>query len=257
MARAEPVFAEYDFLFREAAVRVAERVADVRREFPQALIVGDRQALLAAALQEGGKVGEMSVAAVEGDIEQVAGDVLVPLAVTALGLQWVNDLPGVLAQLSARLKPDGLLVGCLLGGETLHELRQVLMQAEQEVSGGASLRVCPMVEVRSLGGLLQRAGLAMPMADVERVTVTYAHIVQLMHDLRFMGMSNMMTSPPRPLTRALIARAQEIYEERFTQDGKLRATFDLVMFTGWKPDASQPKPAKRDSGQVNLRDALS
>jgi len=252
--RAKPHVQDYDFLFQEAATRVIERVEDIKRRFDDALVVGDIAGMLQRHLDASDKLEQTIPATIEGEHEALMAPkgATYPMVAGFLDLQWINDLPGILAQMAARLQPDGVLIGAILGGETLLELRQSLMQAEEEVTGGISARIAPMVEVRAMGSLLQRAGLAMPMTDTERITVTYDHILKLMHDLRGMGMSNAMVSQPPALTRAILARAQEIYAGEFSMDGRLQATFDLIMFTGWKPDASQPQPAKRGSGQVSL-----
>jgi NADH dehydrogenase [ubiquinone] 1 alpha subcomplex assembly factor 5 len=258
-ARAKARFAEYDFLHQAIAERVIERVEDIRRNFNRVLLVGDGQGVMRQQLLASDKVEKVVEATIEG-----AQEALTPeqggsfdMVVGFLDLQWINDLPGVLAQMAGQLPPDGVVLGAVLGGETLLELRQSLMQAEEELSGRVSARIAPMVEVRAMGGLLQRAGLAMPMTDTERITVTYENILKLMHDLRGMGMSNAMASQPPPLTRTLLERTEAHYREEFSDDGRLQVTFDAVMFTGWKPDASQPQPAKRGSGQVSLGELFS
>jgi SAM-dependent methyltransferase len=180
------------------------------------------------------------------------------LIVSALALQWVNDLPGTLLQIRRALKPDGLFLGVVAGGDTLTELRQSLAAAESEIEGGLSPRVAPFVEVRAMGTLLQRAGFALPVTDVDRVTVRYEHLGALLRDLRAMGATNALSERRgKPLRRATIARTAEIYAERFTDpDGRLRATFDLLWVSGWAPHASQQKPLKPGSAKMRLADAL-
>jgi hypothetical protein len=177
-----------------------------------------------------------------------------------LALQYVNDLPGVLLRVQRLLRPDGLFVGVILGGATLTELRQVMLQAEAEVRGGASPRVMPFVDVRDAGGLLQRAGFALPVTDVETLTVTYRSAIDLMRELKAMGATNVLRERSRvPMTRGLLMRAAEIYAERFPADdgaGRVRATFEFVTLTGWRPDASQQQPLKPGSAQVSLADVL-
>lgn len=180
------------------------------------------------------------------------------LAVSLLALHAVNDLPGALIQLRRALRPDGLFVGCLLGGATLTELRQSFGEAESEMEGGISPRVAPFAAVREAGALLQRAGFALPVADTETLTVRYADPFGLMRDLRAMGMTNALTERRRtPLRRGTLLRAAEIYADRFSDpDGRVRATFEVLWLSGWAPDASQQKPLRPGSAQTRLADAL-
>jgi SAM-dependent methyltransferase len=180
------------------------------------------------------------------------------LVFSVLALQWVNDLPGTLVQIRRVLKPDGLLLAVIAGGETLGELRQSLAAAEAETDAGASPRVSPFVDVRTLGSLLQRAGLALPVTDIDRLTVRYASLAGLFRDLRAMGATNALIERRRaPLRRATLARANEIYAERFADaDGHLRATFDLLWMSAWAPAASQPQPLKPGSAKTRLAEAL-
>jgi SAM-dependent methyltransferase len=180
------------------------------------------------------------------------------LAVSLLALQHVNDLPGALAQLRRVLKADGLFIGCLLGGRTLTELRQAFGQAEVEIEGGISPRVAPFAEVREMGSLLQRAGFALPVTDVDTITVRYADPFALMRDLRAMGLTNVLTERRRtPLRRDTLMRMAAIYAERFADpDGRLRATFEVLWLSGWAPHESQQKPLKPGSAKSRLADAL-
>ncbi len=180
------------------------------------------------------------------------------LAVSLLALHAVNDLPGTLIQLRRALRPDGLFVGCLLGGATLTELRQSFAQAESEVEGGVSPRVAPFAAVREAGGLLQRAGFALPVADTDTLTVRYADPFGLMRDLRAMGMTNVLTERRRtPLRRATLLRTAEIYAERFADpDGRVRATFEVLWLSGWVPHETQQKPLRPGTAKTRLADAL-
>jgi SAM-dependent methyltransferase len=180
------------------------------------------------------------------------------LAVSLLALQAVNDLPGTLIQLRRALRPDGLFVGCLLGGATLTELRQSFGQAESEIEGGISPRVAPFAAVREAGALLQRAGFALPVADTDTLTVRYADPFGLMRDLRAMGMTNVLTERRRtPLRRATLLRAAEIYAARFSDpDGRVRATFEVLWLSGWVPHESQQKPLRPGTAKTRLADAL-
>jgi SAM-dependent methyltransferase len=175
-----------------------------------------------------------------------------------LSLHTVNDLPGALIQMRRALKPDGLLIAVLLGGDTLHELRTAFAEAETEVEGGVSPRVAPFADVRALGGLLQRAGFALPVADSDLVTLTYATPFRLLQDLRGAGCSNALTERRRsPLRRATLARMAEIYAERFpAAGGGIAATMELVTLTGWAPHESQQKPLAPGSARTPLADAL-
>jgi SAM-dependent methyltransferase len=196
------------------------------------------------------------------DVEQFEALRLPPqsldLAVSALAFQFVNDLPGVLAQIRRALKPDGLLLAAMLGGDTLTELRQSFAAAEAECEGGVSPRVAPFADLRDIGGLLQRAGLALPVTDVDRVVVRYDSAFALMADLRRMGATNFLIERRRTLTRrATLLRMAQIYAERFADaDGRIRATFDIVWLSGWAPHESQQKPLKPGSAKASLEAAV-
>jgi len=180
------------------------------------------------------------------------------LVVSLLALQFVNDLPGTLIQIRRALKPDGLFMAALIGGETLTELRQAFAAAESEIEGGASPRVAPFADLRDLGALLQRAGFALPVTDVERLCVRYDSVFALMHDLRRMAATNALVERRRaPLRRATLRRMAEIYAARFADpDGRLRATFEIVWLSGWAPHPSQQQPLRPGSAQTRLADAL-
>jgi SAM-dependent methyltransferase len=225
------------FLRREVREGIEERLLAVQRRFTAPLD-------LDTALDAEERLGRAEASA--------------DLITSVLTLHAVNDLPGVLAQTRRTLKPDGLFLAALFGGETLTELRQSLAAAEIEVLGGVSPRVAPFADVRDLGGLLQRAGFALPVADVERTVVRYRDPLQLFADLRAMGETNALTERSRkPMRRAMLAKAIEHYAEHFAgPDGKLRATFDVVYLTGWAPHESQQKPLKPGSATARLADAL-
>ena len=270
--RAAPGLAAVDFLIREVGARLAERLADVRRRFPLALELGCHTGQLAAALGAGAPIGRL----IQTDLARamvrrapglcvVADEELLPfgagrfdLVLSCLSLHWVNDLPGTLAQIGHALKPDGLFLTALPGGATLPELREALLRAELELDGGASLRVSPFVDLRDAGALLQRAGFALPIVDLETIAVTYDHPLKLLQELRAMGeASALVDRPRRPLRRATLQRACEIYRERFGDArGRVPATFQILMLSGWKPDPAQPQALRRGSGQVNLAQAL-
>jgi SAM-dependent methyltransferase len=265
--------AQADFLLVRAARDLSERLAVVKRRFAVAADFGSPGPHGAHELAAGGQVDcvirvaptEASLGAggflpAVGDLERLpAGDGRLDLAVSLLALQTVNDLPGALIQMRRALKADGLLIAAMIGGDTLTELRLSLTIAESEVLGGASPRVAPFVDVRALGGLAQRAGLALPVVDLDRAIVRYADMFALLADLRAMGSANALDARSRkPLPRAALARAAMIYAERFADpDGRLRATFDIVWLSGWAPHESQPKPLQPGSATTRLADALS
>src|SRR5712671_2627337 len=180
------------------------------------------------------------------------------LVVSGLSLQAVNDLPGVLVQVRRALKPDGLFLAALLGADTLAELRQSFAMAESELDGGVSPRVAPFPDLRDIGALLQRAGFALPVTDVDRITVRYATPLGLLHDLRRMGAANPLVERRRvPLRRATLMRAMEVYAARFADpDGRVRASFDIMWLSGWSPHESQQKPLRPGSAKQRLADAL-
>ncbi|TFZ55499.1 methyltransferase domain-containing protein [Methylorubrum sp. Q1] len=256
------------FLLERVAEDLEDRLAAVTRPFPLGLDLGTPLPLVAERLLQSGRVERMiRLAPVSGPGSSVVGDPeLLPfggnagfdLAVSALALQHVNDLPGALLQLRRALKPDGLFLAGLLGGATLTELRQAFLQAESETEGGASPRVAPFAELRDLGGLLQRAGFALPVVDADTITVRYGDPFSLMRDLRAMGLTNALHDRRRaPLRRATLMRAAAIYAERFSDpDGRLRATFEILWLSGWAPHESQQKPLRPGSAKTRLADAL-
>ena len=179
------------------------------------------------------------------------------LIVSLMTLHWANDLPGALTQIRRALKPDGLFLGTLLGAATLKELRSVLTEAELAERGGAQARVSPFADGYDGAALLQRAGFALPVSDVDRVTVRYPDMFALIRDLRAMGETNQLAGEIRPLTRAIAGRAAALYAERYGgADGKIPATFEIVNLAGWAPHDSQQKPLKRGSASVRLADVL-
>ncbi|WP_173934072.1 methyltransferase domain-containing protein [Chelativorans sp. Marseille-P2723] len=261
-----------DFLMRRTAEELAERLATVERRFKHAATLFCLTAHAADALRESGKAEKLL--RVENDERLLSGPYegiaapyeTVPLAtesldlaVSLLTMQEMNDLPGLLVQIRRALKPDGLFLGAMAGAGTLQELRQSLLEAEMELSGGASPRIIPFVDVRDAGALLQRAGFALPVADIEPVTVRYPTMFELMRDLRAMGATNsLMERSRRPATRSLFLRAAEIYRERFSDpDGRIRASFNIVWMSGWAPHASQQKPLRPGSAKVSLKTVLS
>ncbi|MDE2363307.1 MAG: methyltransferase domain-containing protein [Hyphomicrobiales bacterium] len=255
-----------DFLLRAAVEELAARLSAVQRDFAEALDVGSPSPLLSEAIARPGRRIARIVAdpafgprAAVGDEERLdVAPQSVDLVVSALALQWVNDLPGALVQMRRALRPDGLLLACMIGGGSLAELRAAFTEAEAELEGGASPRVAPFADVRAAGNLLQRAGFALPVADSEAIVVRYDSMFGLTSDLRAMGATNPLFSrAKKPLRRATLMRAAELYAEKFSDpDGRIRATFEFLWLSGWAPHESQQKPAPRGSGQVSLADAL-
>ena len=262
----------HDFLFREAADRLADRLMDVTRTFPTALDLGSRTGLLGEILAGRGGIetliqAELSHAMLRQapGLRVVADAELLPFApgsfdlvISVLDLHWVNDLPGSLAQVNRALKPDGMFLACMLGGETLTELRQSLLLAESELEGGVSPRLSPLIDLPDAAMLLQRTNFALPVVDVETITVTYDNALRLMHDLRGMGEANAVLARRRtPTRRATMLRAAALYQERFGMaDGRIPATFQIVMLTGWHPHQSQQKPLRPGEARTRLAAAL-
>jgi len=251
------------FLFDHAALDLEDRLAVIKRDFRCVLDLGSPLPALPQDFARDGR--SLLRLAPLGDGDVVGDEEALPFAtesfdliVSILSLQAVNDLPGALVQARRALKPDGLFLACLPGGRTLHELRHALATAETEISQGASPRVYPFADVRDMGGLLQRAGFALPVADIEPLTVRYDTMFGLLADLRAMGAANaLIERSRRPLRRAIILRAAEIYAERFSDpDGRVRATFELLFVSGWAPHESQQKPLAPGSAKQNLAEAL-
>jgi SAM-dependent methyltransferase len=243
------------FLLDRVAGDMAERLSAVLRSFDIAADLGTPTDAVRGAI--GGRVG--TIAAVVADEEALPfRDASLDLLVSALALQFVNDLPGTLIQVRRALKPDGLFLAAMIGGESLAELRAAFAEAEAEIEGGVSPRVAPFADLRDLGGLLQRAGFALPVTDVDRLTVRYDSPMALMHDLRRMGAGNALTERRRtPLRRATLRRMLEVYAERYADaDGRIRATFEIVWLSGWAPHESQQKPLAPGSAKTRLADAL-
>lgn len=257
-----------DFLLARAVDEMSDRLAAVLRDFPLALDLGTPTPAAAARLRADARVGSvlrLAPGPEAGGLVLVGDEEALPFApgsfdlvVSLLSLHTVNDLPGSFVQVRRTLKPDGLFLGCLLGGATLTELRQAFAEAETEEEGGASPRVAPFADVRALGSLLQRAGLALPVTDADTVVVRYADPFGLLRDLKAMGLANALVERRRaPLRRTTLLRAARVYGERFADpDGRVRATFELLWFSGWAPHASQQRPLRPGSARTRLADAL-
>ena len=267
--RAATGFAAHDFLFREIGDRLVDRLDDVNRRFPRVLDVGCRTGLLRELLARRPDVEtviglELSarMAAAAGRPVVVGDEELLPFAdgsfdlvLSNLALHWTNDLPGALVQLRRALKPDGLLLAAMLGGETLAALRTALIEAELAETGGVRPRVSPVADLRDAGMLLQRAGFELPVIDGDTLAVSYPDAAALMRDLRGMGETNAVAERSRvPTRRGVLARAAAGYPR--DADGRITAGFQVIFLTGWAPHASQPKPLRPGSATARLADAL-
>lgn len=269
--RAAPRFAQHDFLWREIAERLGERLGYVLRDFDLAAELGARGRDLGPILAAGGRGPEQIKRMIRlsphawthpdiiGDSEALA---LAPgqfdLIVSVMDLHRMNDLPGALWQINRALKPDGLFLGSLFGSETLRELRRALMEAELAVTGGAGPRVAPFLDVRDAGQLMQRAGFALPVVDTETITVDYPDVFALMRDLRGMGETNVLMERRKRFTpRAVFIEAARLYHERCARpDGRVVAQFEIITLTGWRPDMGQQQPLKPGSAKTRLADML-
>jgi SAM-dependent methyltransferase len=257
-----------DFLLARAADDLGDRLALMKREFAVAVDIGTpgthavkalRAATVLRLAPTSASLGRGAFFAAVGDPERLPlGENAFDLAVSLLALHQVDDLPGALIQIRRALKPDGLLIAALPGGDTLSELRECLLVAESEMTGGVSPRVAPLADARALGGLLQRARFALPVVDSDRFTVRYADMFALMQDLRAFGATNALVDRSRKFARReLFARAAAHYAERFADaDGRLRATFEILWLSGWTPHPSQPRPLQPGSAKMRLEDAV-
>ncbi|MBL4801543.1 MAG: methyltransferase domain-containing protein [Emcibacter sp.] len=261
-------FADHDFMVREVADRLYDKYPDINRDFTRIVELGCHGGELSRLLKDKFVIHQdlsrnfttaKDAVRVQGDEE------LLPylpesldLVLSNLSLHWVNDLPGCLAQIKQSLKPDGLFLGALFGGESLTELRQCLLEAEMNIRGGASPRVSPFVDVRDAGSLLQRAGFALPVVDTDRITVTYENAFKLMQELQGMGESNILHKRFKGLTSPrLLTECAKVYQQKFTDHrGRINVTFDIVYMMGWAPHESQQKPLKPGQGKVSLTDVF-
>lgn len=274
--RASSTLHKADFLLHETGHRLVDRLFDVTRDFPVALDLGCHGGQIATGLGEHKKIGTLIQAdtsprmasmarATNARPTIVADEEFLPLAensldlvISNLSLHWVNDLPGALAQIRRAIRPDGLLLATLFGGETLRELRTAFLEAEMETSGGVAPRISPFTDVRDAGNLLTRAGFALPVVDADIITVTYGDMFKLMADLRAMGETNAVIERRKmPTRRETFLRAAEFYHTHFADErGRLKATFQIITMTAWSPHASQQKPLRPGSATTRLADAL-
>ncbi|MFQ6546941.1 class I SAM-dependent methyltransferase [Aestuariibius sp. 2305UL40-4] len=238
------------FLQNRAATEVEERLSEINRAFTALAVITPFPSLWQGRLPDARILAPAATLAL--------GESSADLVIHGLALHTADDPVGQLIQVRRALRPDGLFVGTLFGGQTLFELRASLAEAEVALTGGLSQRVSPMADIRDLGALLQRAGFALPVADTDRVTVAYRDLRHLRNDLRAMGEGNALAGRRRtPPPRDLFPLAERIYREKFsTEDGKLAATFEIVTLTGWAPAPEQPRPLRPGSAQARLADAL-
>lgn len=263
-----------DFLLRRVGEDFSDRLSIINRRFAKTLILGAHHGIMSKEIAALDNVEWIiSAESTPALLDQCPGtrvqahqewlpfkDGSLDLVLSPLMLQFANDLPGTLAQIRRALKNDGLLLATMLGGSTLSELRQAWLQAESEITGGASPRVAPFADIRDVGALLQRAGFALPVVDSERLTINYASPLALMQELKAMAASNILTARSRkPVTKTVLKRACEIYSDQFanTITGRCPATFEVLTLSAWAPDDSQPKPLPRGSAKMKLSDALS
>ena len=266
LARSARRFRDADFLHVRAAENAAGSLEAILRDFPVAVDLSAQPGVFSEAVAASDAAGRVGPVLTPTTTEEKAapGAAALPLEpdstdliVSLLSLHWANDLPGALAQIRRALRPDGLFIGTLFGAGTLKELRGVLTEAELAERGGAQARVSPFADGFDGAALLQRAGFALPVSDVDRFTVRYPDLTALVRDLRAMGETNVLAGPMRPLSRAVFTRAAALYAERHGEaDGRIPATFEIVHLAGWKPHESQQKPLPRGSAKMRLADAL-
>lgn len=237
---------------------LAERLAEITRRFDDALVISPHASLFTARIAASGRAARLTAIAPPADDDLRLAPASCDAIFDLLDLHAVNDVPGRLAQISRALRPDGLYLACFFGGETLAELRQAWIEAELEEGGRVSPRVAPMIDIRSAGALLQRAGLALPVADMDRARLRYPDALSLMREISHLGMSNILRDRARtPATRRLVLAAASHYRNRNADgDGRVVATLELIWLTAWSPHESQPKPLKPGSAERRLADAL-
>lgn len=270
-AATRPAARDGGFLLDQVARDIAERLDSVERLFTAGLDLSDDDGRAQQVLARSERVGKLTRLASHQNLTKPdecakigtpehlpAEPSSLDLVTSALALQWINDIPGTLVQIRRALKPDGLFIGALIGGNTLHELREVLSIEEDEATGGVSPKVAPFVDVRDFGGLLQRAGFALPVTDADTYTVRYGNLFVLMADLRAMAATNILTHRSRkPWSKARAVRAAQLYAERHGDpDGRIRVTFQVISFSGWAPSDAQQKPLRPGSARTRLADAL-
>ncbi len=268
--RAKKEFKLHDFMIQEVAGRLSERLEETNRNFDTAIGICWQNRILREICHRANNIDKLIVynncKTKNSDKNQIIAEPeLFPIApksidlfVSLLEWHWINDLPGVLSQSLSALKSDGLILGAMFGGNTLTELRTVLIEAEMITKGGVTPRIPPFVDVETLGNLLLRIGFTLPVIDIDTINVTYPNAFKLMHEIRGMGETNCLTKRSKKFTRRdILYRAAELYNDKYgTSDGRINATFQVIFFTAWAPHHSQPKPKKRGSGKYSLESAI-
>lgn len=263
--RAVENFNSHSFLFDWACEQVIDRLQDIKKTFPIAYGIGNRTSPTFWEKLRRDKSIETLWTCDLTDADIVADSEILPfkpqsadLIVSVLELHTVNDLPGTLTQIKSALKPDGMFIGCLLGGESLYELRETFLQTEMEISGGASPRIAPFADKQQIGALLQRAGFALPVVDSEIIRVSYQTMFNLMADLRGMGESNTLAQRRKNFTSpGFFARAAEYYQTHYAEsDHRVTASFEVIFMIGWAPHVSQQQPLRRGSADHSLAEFL-
>ncbi len=271
-ARASDHFAQHDFFLQRMVGMLAERLEETTRHFDTVLMLGAHSGQFDADIKRAARATTLIHADASPAMARQCPSPAIscdeewlPFAQHSLdailcpwGLHWVNDMVGSLIQMRQALKPDGLLLAMLPGAHSLQELRDILTDAELQLYSGVSARIAPFVDVRDAGNLLQRAGFALPVVDSDMLTITYPTMRNMLHDLRGMGETNALNETPRPLTRSLLKTAEELYHARYKlEDNSLPLSVEVVACTAWAPDSSQPTPAKRGSGEVDMEQFFS
>tara|TARA_Y100000590_G_scaffold396296_1_gene476910 strand:- start:1251 stop:2111 length:861 start_codon:yes stop_codon:yes gene_type:complete len=271
LKRASIRFNNYDYLFKEVAERTSERLLDINKQFNIAAEIGSRGNILSNiflkkkinekfainTLHKFHQFGQEGDARIDNESLPLRKNSL-NLIISNLSLHTVNDLPGVLLQINNALKPDGLFIGSIFGGQTLFELRKIFHEADLLTSGKIFPRVSPFLDIKDAGNLLQRAGFSLVVADIDKIEVQFTNLKKLFYDLRYMGEANSMTKRKKNFsTKSFFNQANQLYKEYFTNiNGKLTATFEIIYFSGWAPDKSQQKPLKPGSGLKSLSEVL-
>jgi NADH dehydrogenase [ubiquinone] 1 alpha subcomplex assembly factor 5 len=258
--RSRALYADHDIIIRAVWDQIIDRLHDIKRSFQNVLVLGPRGADdMCQTLKIAKKIEQVTILQAISDAEILPYEPAhFDLILSAFDLHTINDLPGIMIQIRTLLKPDGVLLAAFPGGETLYELRQAMMMAELELTGGGSPRILPWMDKQQAGALLQRGKFALPVADSEKIIIEYGALQTLLHDLRGMGESNVLRArSKKPVPRSFFKRTEEIYRAAFgMENGRLPATFEILHMIGWAPAASQQQPLKPGSATSRLADIL-
>ncbi|MAP94169.1 MAG: SAM-dependent methyltransferase [Ponticaulis sp.] len=266
-SRASSSYQQVEFIKSRVLEDIEDRILSTGRKFSRALCLGgysEAVETMMAPYCETLITTDFSASRLQAGQSVAVDEEWLPFAehsfdliISPLALHWVNDLPGTLIQIRHCLKPDGFFIAAMPGGASLHELRQVMLQAETDIRGGADMRVSPFADALDMSGLLQRAGFTLPVSDRDRLTIRYDNIFKLFQDLQNAGETHAPDGQRNPLSQRILMRAAELYQSEFADaDGRIRATLDLVWMTGWSPHDSQPKPKRPGSARASLAEAL-